>query len=72
MSELHVPAFAGNDSLRQELAAAAARATSVAVSNLLSEDIYFVTARKHDRAALQEVGIAQEIEGRVTRLDIAP
>ena len=73
MSELHVPTFAGNDPLRQELAAAAARATSVAITNPLSEDIYFVTARKHIRTALHDHGIAQEIEELVNRLlSIAP
>ena len=72
MSELPVPTFPGNDPLRQELAAAAAHVTSVAASVPLKEDIYFVTARKHIRAALQDDGITQEIKELVTRLLNAP
>ncbi len=68
MSKLPVPTFSGKDPLRQELAAAAARATSVAASVPLKEDMYFVTARKHIFAALQEDGISQEIEELVARL----
>ena len=68
MFELPIRLFNVNNPLHQELAAAAARAAKVAASVLLKEATYFVTARKRIRAALQEDGIAQEIEELVTRL----
>ena len=49
--------------LRQE----AARSWAAA-SVPLRENMHFVTARKHIRAALQDNGIAQEIENLVARL----
>ncbi len=68
MFELPIPLFIVNDPLHRELAAAAARAAKVATNVPLKEDMYFVSARKHIRAALHEHGIAQEIEELVTRL----
>ncbi len=64
MFELPIRLFNVNNPLHQELAAAA----KVAASVPLKEATYFVTARKRIRAALQEDGIAQEIEELVTRL----
>ena len=68
MFELPIPLFNTNDPLHRKLAAAAARAAKIAASVPLKEGMYFVTARKHIRTALQEDGIAQEIEELVTRL----
>ena len=53
--------------LRQEAAC-----SRVAANVPLKETTYFVTARKHIRAALQEDGIAQEIEELVERLLAVP
>ena len=72
MFELPIPLFNVKDPLHRELAAAAARAAKVAASVPLKEGTYFVTARKHIRAALQDDGIAQEIEELVTRLLALP
>ena len=72
MFELLVPLFNAKDSLHQQLAAAAQRAVSVAAAVPLNEDMYFTTARKHIRAALQDDGIAQEIEELVKRLLDSP
>ena len=68
MFELPIPLFNVNDPLHRELATAAQRAATVASAVPLKEGMYFVTARKHIRAALQDNGIAQEIEELVTRL----
>lgn len=68
MFELPIPLFNVNDPLHRELAAAAARAAKIAASVPLKDNMYFVTARKHIRAALHDDGIAQEIEELVKRL----
>ncbi len=72
MFELPIPLFNVNDPLHRELAAAAQRAATAAANIPLKEGIYFVTARKHIRAALQDNGIAHEIEELVTRLLAVP
>jgi len=72
MFELPIPLFNVNNVLHRKLAAAAARAAKVAANVPLEEDIYFVTARKHIRAALHDDGIAREIEELVTRLLALP
>lgn len=68
MFELPIPLFNVNDPLHRELASASARAAKIAASVPLKEGMYFVTARKHIRAALHDHGIAQENEELVTRL----
>ena len=72
MFELPIPLFNVNDPLHRKLAAAAQRAASIAANVPLKEGTYFVTARKHIRAALHDHGIAQEIEELVTRLLVGP
>ncbi len=72
MFELPIPLFNVNDPLHRELSAAAARAAKVAANVPLKEGMYFVTARKHIRAALHDDGIVQEIEELVTRLLALP
>lgn len=72
MFELPIPLFNVNDPRHRKLAAAAARAAKVAASVPLKEGIYFVTARKHIRTALQNDGIAQEIEDLVETLLSVP
>jgi len=59
---LPIPRFDPSDALHQELAKTAARAEQVASAVTLKEGMHFVRARQHIRAALQEDGVAAELD----------
>ncbi len=63
-----IPQFSEEQTLHRRLAAAAERAEQVARQVKVDESTYFVTARKRIRRALQDDGVAAEIEQLVTDL----
>jgi hypothetical protein len=65
---LQIPRFDGEKQLHLDLAAAASPAEEVAALVELPEGVKFQRARGLIRAALTEAGIAQDIDGLVTRL----
>ncbi len=65
---LPIPEYDPNDTVHQELAAAALRAEAVAAAVPLAEGQHFVAKRKAIRLALIEDGVAAEIEALVDAL----
>ncbi|MBI2907102.1 MAG: N-6 DNA methylase [Chloroflexi bacterium] len=68
MLSLPIPRFERSNKLHQRLAKAAAHADKVAAAVPLTEGMHFVTARQKIREALQEDGIAAEIDKLVAQL----
>ena len=68
MFELPIPRFKASASLHRELAEATEHAEEVAAAVVLDEGMYFVTARKRIREALEDDGIADGIDQLVARL----
>ena len=65
---LPFPRFDSSDKLHRALSEAAVHAERVASAVQLSEGMHFVAARKKIRAALDEDGISQKIDGLVAKL----
>ncbi|MBI4334379.1 MAG: N-6 DNA methylase [Chloroflexi bacterium] len=63
-----IPLFDAENRLHARLVKAAARAERVAAAAPLKEDMHFVKSRQKIREALQEDGVAREIDGLVAEL----